>query len=101
MNAILGLLQKLNPTLGKNVLFKVLEYAVLLIALYGLYADATGNLSNAKANRDEQMKGYAVQVGVNHTEVYILKHQVEDLEAANEKLEIRIHRLEERIIRGH
>jgi len=106
MNAVLALLQKLdpslgNPSLGKSALFRVLEYIVLIIMLYGLYADATGNLLAAKSNRDEQIKGYAVQMGLNHTEVYHLKDSLADLEEKNKELTARINRLEDKIIRGH
>jgi len=94
MNAILELLKKINPGIASNKLFKILEYAVLALLLYGLYADATGSLSTAKEGRDQQLLGIEAQIGFTNKTIYELKDQVEDLEQ-------RIHRLESRALRGH
>lgn len=93
MNAILEILKKINPGIASNKLFKVLEYAVLALLLYGLYADATGSLSTAKAGRDQQLLGIEAQIGFTNKTVYELKDDTKDLER-------RIHRLESRALRG-
>lgn len=102
MNAILALLAKLNPGIQKNKLYKIAEYLVLAGLLYSLYADATGSLSTAKANRDEQIKGILVQSGVNHTLIYEMKEDIDQLRSWNKALSARINRLEDAAIRrGH
>lgn len=68
MSAILELLKRLNPGLEKTTLYRLLEYVVLAVLLVGLWNDASESLSHAKAARDEQIKGYAVQIGVLHAE---------------------------------
>lgn len=119
MNAVLELLKKLNPGLEKSTIYKILEYAVLATLLLGMYQDATGSLTNAKAARDEQMKGYAVQLGVHRSEIEGLKDDVTRLRTWNKSLtdrlntqeqaflsrqsqalEIRINRLEDAAIAG-
>lgn len=99
MNAILEILKKINPGIANNKLFKILEYAILALLLYGLYADATGSLSTAKAGRDQQIKGYAVQIGQNHTELYNMKEEIQQLREWNKALSTRINRLEDVAIR--
>lgn len=94
MNAVLELLKKLNPGFEKSTLYKILEYVVLAALLIGLYEDATGNLSNAKASRDEQIKGYAVQIGVLHSEVDGLTADLEKLREWNKKLSERLNNQE-------
>jgi hypothetical protein len=120
MNAILELLKKLNPGFEKSTLYKILEYVVLAILLVGLYEDATGSLTNAKKARDEQMKGYAVQLGVQRSELEDLKLDIERLRSWNksmterlnsqekafrdrqaEALELRINRLEDAAMKRH
>ncbi len=100
MNAILSLLEKLNPNLAKSTAYKVIEYLVLAMLLYGLWQDASGSLSTAKAARDEQIKGYAVQIGVLHAENEAQKEDIESLRNWNTALSDRITRLEDVAIKG-
>lgn len=113
MNTILELLKKINPGIANNKLFRIVEYVVLALLLYGLYVDFTGNLTNsnnlieAKTSRDEQLKGYAVQLGIDRHEIYDLKDEVAGLRnwnksmtERNKVLEQRIHRLEDRALKG-
>jgi hypothetical protein len=90
MNAILELLKKLNPGFEKSTLYKILEYVVLAVLLIGLYEDATGNLTTAKKSRDEQMKGYAVQLGVQRSELNDLKQDIEQLRGWNKSMTERL-----------
>ena len=101
MNAILEILKKLNPGFEKTTLYRLLEYVVLAVLLVGLWNDASESLSNAKAARDEQIKGYAVQIGVLHAENEAQKDEIENLRKWNKALSDRINRLEDVAIRGH
>jgi biopolymer transport protein ExbB/TolQ len=82
MNAILTFLLKLFPTLfpkvaeKKGAIATVVGALALCATLWGMYTDLSGNLSAAKAARDEQIKGYAVQIGVLHSEVNSLKERL-------------------------
>jgi len=101
MNAILALLEKLNPNLAKSTVYRVIEYVVLALLLVGLWNDFTGNLDTAKLSRDEQIKGYAVQLGVAHSEIYALKDELEGMKKWNAALSARINCLEDVAIKGH
>jgi cell division protein FtsB len=101
MNAILALLERMNPNLAKSTVYRLIEYVVLAILLVGLYQDASDSLTNAKAARDEQIKGYAVQIGVLHAEANALKDEVEGLKSWNKALSARVNRLEDAAIKGH
>lgn len=90
MNVILELLKKLNPGFEKTTLYKIIEYVVLAVLLVGLYEDATGNLTTAKKARDEQMKGYAVQLGVQRHELDDLKEDIERLRGWNKSMTARL-----------
>ena len=98
----------------KGLLATVGTIVAILAALFGTYMTLTNNLNTAKASRDEQMKGYAVQIGVLHSEVNGLKEDVDGLrkwnksmadrlntqekafhEAQSEELQNRINRLED------
>lgn len=95
MNAILALLAKLNPGIEKSKLYKIAEYLVLAGLLWSMYSDASNSLNQHKVNRDEQMKGYAVQIGQNHTELYNMKEELKQLQD-------RVNRLEDIALRrGH
>jgi len=91
----------LNPGLEKTTLYRLLEYVVLAVLLVGLWNDASESLSYAKAARDEQIKGYAVQIGVLHAENEAQKDDIESLRKWNKALADRINRLEDVAIRGH
>ena len=101
MNAILSLLEKLNPNFAKSTLYRILEYVVLAFLLVGLWTDISDNLTNAKSARDEQIKGYAVQIGILHSENEAQKDDIEGLRKWNKGLSDRINRLEDVAIKGH
>lgn len=101
MNAILSILEKLNPNFAKSTVYRILEYVVLALLLVGLWQDASDSLSNAKAARDEQIKGYAVQIGVLHAENEAQKEDIESLRNWNKALSARVNRLEDVAIKGH
>ena len=96
-------------------LYKFVEYLVIGLMIYGVYADASASLSTAKSNRDEQIKGYAVQMGYQRTELEKLVLQqgldhdeIAHLRAENESLRAwikasseRINRLEDIALRRH
>jgi cell division protein FtsB len=81
MNPILDLLKKIHPGIQNNHLFKLLEYAALILMIYGVYVGASGDLSTAKHNRDEQITGIMAQVGFNHTQVEEIKDKLKLMEA--------------------
>ena len=99
MDALLKLLAKLNPKSSKSFAYKVMEWLVMLTMLYGVYASGSASLTAAKSNRDEQLRGYAVQMGINHAEIYALKEDAEQLRAWNKALSARINRLEDLALR--
>jgi hypothetical protein len=116
-NLMTGLetLKTLSPSLGKSHLYKVLEYLVIGTMIYGVYADASASLTTAKAHRDEQIKGYSVQIGYTRTEIERIALQqgldtqeIATLKAENERLRNwlkanteRVNRLEDVAIRRH
>lgn len=98
----------------KGTLATIATIVAIIAALIGTYVSLTNNLTVAKAARDEQIKGYAVQIGVLHTEVEGLKEDVDSLrkwnksmvdrlnaqekaflDARSQDLQDRIHRLED------
>jgi len=76
MNPILELLRKVFPGIENSHLYKVLEYSVLIALIYGVYAGASGDLTSAKHNRDEQVTGIIAQVGFTNKEVNEIKDQL-------------------------
>ena len=76
MNPILDLLRKVFPGIENSHLYKVLEYAVLIALIYGVYAGASGDLTTAKQHRDEQVTGIIAQVGFTNKEVQEIKEQL-------------------------
>ena len=74
----------------KGLLATIGTIVAILAALVGTYMTLTNNLNTAKASRDEQMKGYAVQIGVLHNEVNGLKEDVEGLRKWNKSMSERL-----------
>jgi peptidoglycan hydrolase CwlO-like protein len=74
----------------KGILATLGTIVAIVAALIGTYVTLSNNLNAAKAARDEQLKGYAVQVGVLHTEVNGLKEDVEGLRKWNKSLTDRL-----------
>jgi len=81
MNPILELLRKVFPGIENSHLYKVLEYSVLIALIYGVYAGASGDLTSAKHNRDEQVTGIIAQVGFTNTQVQEIKEKLILMEA--------------------
>ena len=53
----LDALKSISGDTGKTSLLKKLaEYLVIGLMIYGVYADASGSLATAKANRDQEIK---------------------------------------------
>lgn len=115
VEAGLTVLKTLSPGTNKPLFAKLLEYLVIGLMIYGVYADASASLSTAKAGRDEQMKGYSVQIGYQRTEIEKLvlqqgldSAQIKDLTEENGRLRNwlksygeRINRLEDIAMRRH
>lgn len=115
LEAGLNILKTISPGTNKPLLTKLLEYLVIGLMIYGVYADASASLSTAKAARDEQIKGYSVQIGYQRTELEKLvlqqgldSAQIKDLTEENERLRNwlksygeRINRLEDIAMRRH
>lgn len=74
----------------KGILATVGTIVAIAAALFGTYMTLTNNLNTAKASRDEQMKGYAVQIGVLHNEVNGLKEDVDNLRKWNKSMSERL-----------
>jgi archaellum component FlaC len=74
----------------KGLLATIGTIVAILAALVGTYMTLTNNLNTAKAARDEQMKGYSVQIGVLHSEVNGLKEDVEGLRKWNKSMSERL-----------
>jgi hypothetical protein len=74
----------------KGVLATVGTVVAIAAALIGTYLTLTNNLTTAKAARDEQMKGYAVQIGVLHNEVNGLKEDIENMRKWNKSMSERL-----------
>jgi len=96
----------LPDSLKKSPLYKLGEYAVILTMIFGVYSDATTSLATAKEGRNQQLKGYDVQMGYTRTKVEELITQqaldtqkIEDLKAENERLRAWMKASSERINR--
>jgi hypothetical protein len=74
----------------KGLLATIGTIVAILAALVGTYMTLTNNLNTAKAARDEQMKGYAVQIGVLHNEVNGLKEDIEGVRKWNKSMSERL-----------
>lgn len=74
----------------KGLLATIGTIVAILAALVGTYMTLTNNLNTAKASRDEQMKGYAVQIGVLHSEVNGLKEDIDNLRKWNKSMSERL-----------
>jgi len=74
----------------KGLLATIGTIVAILAALVGTYMTLTNNLNTAKASRDEQMKGYAVQIGVLHNEVNGLKEDIDNLRKWNKSMSERL-----------
>lgn len=70
----------------KGVLATVATIVAIVAAIIGTYVTLSNNLTVAKAARDEQIKGYAVQIGILHTEVNGLKEDIDSLRKWNKSL---------------
>lgn len=81
MNPILEILRKVFPGIENSHLYKVLEYSILIALIYGVYAGASGDLTSAKHNRDEQVTGIIAQVGFTNTQVEEIKAKLILMEA--------------------
>jgi len=74
----------------KGLLATIGTIVAILAALVGTYMTLTNNLNTAKAARDEQMKGYSVQIGVLHSEVNGLKEDIDNLRKWNKSMSERL-----------
>jgi septal ring factor EnvC (AmiA/AmiB activator) len=74
----------------KGALATIATIVAIVAALIGTYVTLSNNLTTAKAARDEQMKGYAVQIGVLHTEVNGLKEDIENMRKWNKSMSERL-----------
>lgn len=82
----------------KGALATVATIVAIVAAIIGTYVTLSNNLTVAKAARDEQIKGYAVQIGVLHTEVEGLKEDVENLRKWNKSMADRLNNQEKAFI---
>jgi len=80
-------------------LARIATVVSIFAAVFGVYLTLSQNLTTAKAARDEQMKGYAVQVGVLHTELNGLKDDIERLTKWNKSLTERMNTQEQASLR--
>lgn len=114
LDAGLDALKKVLPdTVKQSPLYKIGEYMVIGLMIYGVYADATSSLATAKEHRDQQIKGYDVQIGYTRTQLELMitqqaldTQEIKDLKLENERLRAwlkssseRINRLEDVAIR--
>lgn len=67
-----------NVVEKKGLLATLGTIVAIIAALVGTYVTLSNNLTVAKAARDEQMKGYAVQIGVLRSEVDGLKEDLKE-----------------------
>lgn len=92
---LVELMAKVDPGFAKSTLYKVIEYGILAIMLYGLYADISGNLQDRTNGQDQAQQGYAVQIGVTRHQVQDLEQEVNHLRDWNKALSARVNRLED------
>jgi len=67
-----------NVVEKKGTLATTATIVAIVASIVGTYISLSNNLTIAKAARDEQMKGYAVQIGVLHSEVDGLQEELKD-----------------------
>jgi hypothetical protein len=67
-----------NVVEKKGTLATIATIVAIVASIVGTYISLSNNLTIAKAARDEQMKGYAVQIGVLHSEVDGLQEELKD-----------------------
>ena len=67
-----------NVVEKKGTLATTATIVAIVASIVGTYISLSNNLTIAKAARDEQMKGYAVQIGVLHSEVDGLQVELKD-----------------------
>jgi hypothetical protein len=102
-----GALKEVLPeSLKKSPLYKLSEYLVIGAMIFGVYSDASSSLATAKEGRNQQLKGYEVQIGYTRTKVEELITQqaldtqaIVELNAENERLRAWIKASSERINR--
>ena len=102
MVSILKLLQEVSkrycPEITSSVLYKVLEISIILSLVYTAFSSVSDSLRKAKSDRDEQIKGYAVQIGYNRSEVEKVETELRDeikrMREWNKALSERVFRLE-------
>lgn len=83
----------------KGILATVATIVAIVASLIGTYISLSNNLNTAKAARDEQMKGYAVQIEVLHSEVNGLKEDITRLSSWNKSMSERLNKQEGEFIR--
>jgi len=67
-----------NVVEKKGTLATIATIVAIVASIVGTYISLSNNLTIAKSARDEQMKGYAVQIGVLHSEVDGLQEELKD-----------------------
>lgn len=67
-----------NVVEKKGTLATIATIVAIVASIVGTYISLSNNLTIAKAARDEQMKGYAVQIGVLRSEVDGLQEELKD-----------------------
>lgn len=87
-----------NAVDKKGTLATIATIVAIVAGIIGTYITLSNNLTVAKAARDEQMKGYAVQIGVLHSEVEGLKGDVTRLTGWNKSLTERLNAQERSFI---
>jgi VIT1/CCC1 family predicted Fe2+/Mn2+ transporter len=87
-----------NAVEKKGTLATIATIVAIVAAIIGTYITLSNNLTIAKAARDEQMKGYAVQIGVLRSEVEGLKEDITRLTGWNKSLTERLNTQEKSFI---
>lgn len=82
----------------KGLLATLATIVAIIASIVGTYISLSNNLNSAKAARDEQMKGYAVQIGVLHSEVEGLKEDITRLSGWNKSMTERLNTQEKSFI---
>jgi len=102
-----GALKEVLPeSLKTSPLYKISEYLVIGVMIFGVYSDASSSLAAAKEGRNQQLKGYDVQMGYTRTKVEELitqqaldTQEIKDLKVENERLRAWMKASSERINR--